>query len=191
MSLSRAFLATTWRCVLQRSLRPHSEAMDWATRKRSRGGNTAQYLYQSERVISPVHGLRETVERVQGRWLLRPQQCGRGARENWRTRARIAKAVSLAGQLKRLRRPPRMLPECDACIRSQAGQVSDVDDCTGYRRRGVLAPGKPRTAVSVCRISCNLSRHAKHLPLVITWEPPTPMCRWHGAAIGRWGRPRK
>lgn len=63
---------TTGRWKLQCSLRPHSRTRDWATRKRLRGGNAARDLNQSERVTNPVRGLRVTVERVQGRWLLRP-----------------------------------------------------------------------------------------------------------------------
>lgn len=134
----------TGRWELQCSLRPHSRTRDWATRKRLRGGNAARDLNQSERVTNPVRGLRVTVERVQGRWLLRPQQCGRGARENWRTRVRTAKAVGLAESSNDFGVPRGRFLDVMHVSSHMAGQASDVDDCAEYRRGlGILPPGKP------------------------------------------------
>lgn len=48
-------------------------------------------------VANPTQGVPATVQPVTSCRLLRPLRDGRGARENWRTRARGTKVSSLAG----------------------------------------------------------------------------------------------
>lgn len=55
------------------------------------------FLTMGVQVTIPAQGVPATVQLVTSCGLLRPLRDGRGARENWRTRARVAQAASLAG----------------------------------------------------------------------------------------------
>lgn len=55
------------------------------------------FLTTGVQVAIPDHGVPATVQRVTSCGLLRLPRGNRGARENWRTWARVAQAAGLAG----------------------------------------------------------------------------------------------
>lgn len=93
--------AVTGRWRLQCFLRPHSNFIEL---KRSSGDTDTDtgrkcpdVLTMGVQVINPAQGVPATVQPVTSCRLLRTLRDVRGARENWRTRARVAQAASLAG----------------------------------------------------------------------------------------------
>lgn len=78
------------------------------------------------RVTNPALGRPARVEPVQSRGVVRPQECGRDARENWSIRARRTKVLMPPSKLKRIRAPSRSLSERD-CVWAARG-------CSGWCR---------------------------------------------------------
>ncbi|AQR67290.1 hypothetical protein BZG29_02150 [Janthinobacterium sp. LM6] len=60
------------------------------------GRKYPEVLAMGVQVINPAQGVPATVQPVTSCRLLRTLRDVRGARENWRTRARVAQAASLA-----------------------------------------------------------------------------------------------
>lgn len=79
------------------SFDPNPRPKHWATRTRPPGRNARMCLSMGVWVINPTQGVPATVQLVTSCGLLRPLRDGRGARENWRTRARGTQVSSLAG----------------------------------------------------------------------------------------------
>jgi hypothetical protein len=88
---------TTERCELQCSLRLHSMT---GTEVGRHGNGPREKMPDGpdigKQVVNPASGVRVTVQRLNGRGLLRRQKCRRGTRENWRTRARGGQPPSRA-----------------------------------------------------------------------------------------------